>query len=111
MSDESKYQPTGIPLLPISRVKRIIKEDKSVQMINSEAVFLMTKAVELFIRKFANEALNYSKSEKRKTIFYKDAAKVVQNVDSWAFLEDIIPPTISAKKLKLDLEQTKPETS
>ncbi|KAG0377684.1 hypothetical protein BGX24_005623, partial [Mortierella sp. AD032] len=45
-STKSLYSGTaeGVTQLPVARVKRIIKEDKDVQMVSNDAVFLISLA-------------------------------------------------------------------
>ncbi|KAG0060781.1 hypothetical protein BGZ90_003887 [Linnemannia elongata] len=67
----------GTTQLPVARVKRIIKEDKDVQMVSNDAVFLISLATELFLESFTAKAFNLAKIEKRKTVSYKDLGNVV----------------------------------
>ncbi|KAJ2955108.1 hypothetical protein NQZ79_g8843 [Umbelopsis isabellina] len=87
----------GTTFLPIARVKRIIKEDKDVSLINAEATFCVAYATELFMEYLANEGFAKAKKEKRKTVYYKDLASVVNEVDQFEFLEDVIPQTMPLK--------------
>ncbi|KAI8583828.1 hypothetical protein K450DRAFT_220160 [Umbelopsis ramanniana AG] len=88
----------GTTFLPIARVKRIIKEDKDVSLINAEATFCVAYATELFMEYLANEGFAKAKKEKRKTVYYKDlVASVVSEVDQFEFLEDVIPQTMPLK--------------
>ncbi|KAG2185435.1 hypothetical protein INT44_002226 [Umbelopsis vinacea] len=87
----------GTTFLPIARVKRIIKEDKDVSLINAEATFCVAYATELFMEYLANEGFAKAKKEKRKTVYYKDLASVVGEVDQFEFLEDVIPQTMPLK--------------
>ncbi|KAF9436962.1 hypothetical protein BGZ76_002413 [Entomortierella beljakovae] len=84
----------GTTQLPAARVKRIIKEDKEVQMVSNDAVFLISMATELFLEGFTSKAFNLAKMEKRKTVSYKDLAMAVTQHDSLEFLQDVVPKTI-----------------
>ncbi|KAG0002862.1 hypothetical protein BGZ80_003834 [Entomortierella chlamydospora] len=84
----------GVSQLPAARVKRIIKEDKDVQMVSNDAVFLISMATELFLESFTAKAFNLAKIEKRKTVYYKDLATAVTQHDSLEFLQDIVPKTM-----------------
>lgn len=89
----------GTTILPLARVKRIIKEDRDVNLINPEATFCVTYATvyqhdrrgiginandltnlvllqELFIEYLVNEGLTRAKRDKRKTVYYKDLGTV-----------------------------------
>ncbi|KAF9985189.1 hypothetical protein BGZ65_011496 [Modicella reniformis] len=85
----------GVTQLPAARVKRIIKEDKDVQMVGNEAVFLISVATEMFLESFTAKAFNLSKLEKRKTVSYKDLATAVTQHDSLEFLQDVVPKTLT----------------
>ncbi|KAF9354042.1 hypothetical protein BGX26_008195 [Mortierella sp. AD094] len=84
----------GVTQLPAARVKRIIKEDKDVQMVSNDAVFLISMATELFLESFTAKAFNLAKIEKRKTVSYKDLATAVTQHDSLEFLQDVVPKTM-----------------
>ncbi|KAF9342665.1 hypothetical protein BGX34_007841, partial [Mortierella sp. NVP85] len=87
----------GISQLPVARVKRIIKEDKDVQIVSNEAVFLISIATEIFLEGFTAKAFNLAKLEKRKTVLYKDLATAVTQYDSLEFLQDVVPKTLPLK--------------
>ncbi|KAF9115002.1 hypothetical protein BGX27_009221 [Mortierella sp. AM989] len=84
----------GVTQLPAARVKRIIKEDRDVQMVSNDAVFLISMATELFLEGFTAKAFNLAKIEKRKTVSYKDLATAVTQHDSLEFLQDVVPKTM-----------------
>ncbi|KAI1321181.1 hypothetical protein EDD11_007747 [Mortierella claussenii] len=84
----------GVTQLPAARIKRIIKEDKDVQMVSNDAVFVISIATELFLESFTAKAFNLAKLEKRKTVHYKDLAKAVTQHDSLEFLQDVVPKTM-----------------
>ncbi|KAG0246134.1 histone-fold-containing protein [Mortierella sp. GBAus27b] len=92
----------GVTQLPAARIKRIIKEDKDVQMVSNEAVFLISVATEVFLEGFIAKAFNLAKLEKRKTLSYKDLATAVTQHDSLEFLQDVVP---KAMPLKAALEK------
>ncbi|KAK3815425.1 MAG: histone-fold-containing protein [Benniella sp.] len=87
----------GVSQLPVARVKRIIKEDKDVQIVSNEAVFLISIATEIFLEGFTAKAFNLAKLEKRKTVLYKDLATAVTQYDSLEFLQDVVPKTLPLK--------------
>ncbi|ORZ03430.1 histone-fold-containing protein [Syncephalastrum racemosum] len=87
----------GTTILPIARVKRVIKDDKDVNLINNEATFCVTAATELFMEYLVSEGLNRARKDKRKTIFYKDLASAVSSIEQFEFLEDVIPHTMTLK--------------
>ncbi|CAH2107033.1 unnamed protein product [Euphydryas editha] len=73
--------------LPIGRIKNIMKMDPDVSVVNAEAVFLVTKATEMFLETIAKETYSYTAQHKRKTINKKDFDVVINKVDCLCFLE------------------------
>ncbi|VVD04049.1 unnamed protein product [Leptidea sinapis] len=73
--------------LPMARIKNIIKMDPDVQMVTAEAVFLVTKATEMFLETIAKETFVYTSHHKRKTIAKKDLDVIINKVDCLCFLE------------------------
>ncbi|CAH2229152.1 DNA polymerase epsilon subunit 4 [Pararge aegeria] len=73
--------------LPLARIKNIMKLDPDVSVVNAEAVFLVTKATELFLETIAKETYTYTAQQKRKTIAKKDLDVVINKVDCLCFLE------------------------
>lgn len=54
--------------LPIAKIKHIIKLDPEVTQVNAEAVFLITKSTELFIKSLSKESYQFAAQNKKKTI-------------------------------------------
>ncbi|XP_047527126.1 DNA polymerase epsilon subunit 4 [Vanessa atalanta] len=73
--------------LPMARIKNIMKMDPDVNIVNAEAVFLVTKATEMFLETIAKETFTYTTQHKRKTITKKDLDVVINKVDCLCFLE------------------------
>ncbi|KAI8335756.1 histone-fold-containing protein [Chlamydoabsidia padenii] len=88
----------GQSLLPLARVKRIIKDDPDVTLVNAEATHCIASATELFMEYLVNEGFSRAQKNKRKTIFYKDLASAVNQTDAFEFLEDVIPQTITLEE-------------
>ncbi|XP_046400368.1 DNA polymerase epsilon subunit 4 [Ischnura elegans] len=76
-----------ISKLPISRVKHIVKMDPDVNNVTSEAVFLISKAAELFIESLAREACSFTVQSKKKTIQRRDIDASIGAVDALYFLD------------------------
>ena len=74
--------------LPLSRVKRIMKLDKSVKVASGDATKLITKATELFCEMLTQSALGSMKLGKRKTIKYLDVERAVLKKQKFDFLHD-----------------------
>ncbi|WWC95185.1 hypothetical protein V866_002040 [Kwoniella sp. B9012] len=85
----------GTTIFPISRVKKIIKADKELDNMSSEAVFMISVATEYFIKHFMEEGYTKARLEKRKTVNYKDMAAVVARSEEFDFLKDVIPQPIN----------------
>ncbi|KAJ8683694.1 hypothetical protein QAD02_019486 [Eretmocerus hayati] len=73
--------------LPIARVRKIIKTDPEISLVNQEAVFLITKATELFINCMTKESYKYTYQSKKKTIQKHDVQSAIDNVDALIFLD------------------------
>ncbi|XP_054260362.1 DNA polymerase epsilon subunit 4 [Macrosteles quadrilineatus] len=73
--------------LPMSRIKHIMKMDPEVSLASQDAVFLISKATELFIQTLAKEAQSFTAQSKKKTIQKKDVESAVASVESLVFLE------------------------
>ncbi|KAL0891889.1 hypothetical protein ABMA27_015144 [Loxostege sticticalis] len=73
--------------LPMARIKNIMKMDPDVSVVSGDAVFLVTKATELFLETIAKETYAYTITNKRKTISKKDLDLIINKVDCLCFLE------------------------
>ena len=72
---------------PLGTVKRIIKMDPDVNLISQETVFLITKALEMFVQNLSIEAYSYTAGAKKKTMSKQDVEKAIDAVDALAFLD------------------------
>ncbi|XP_022217767.2 DNA polymerase epsilon subunit 4 [Drosophila obscura] len=73
--------------LPVGRVRNIMKLDPDMHVATQEAVFTMTKAVELFIASLARESYTYTAQSKKKTVQKRDVDLAISAVDSLMFLD------------------------
>ncbi|KAH8275548.1 hypothetical protein KR026_010206 [Drosophila bipectinata] len=73
--------------LPLARIRNIMKLDPDLHMANLEAVFTLTKAVELFVASLARESYTYTAQSKKKTIQKRDVDMAISAVDSLMFLD------------------------
>ncbi|KAL3889867.1 hypothetical protein ACJMK2_002189 [Sinanodonta woodiana] len=94
-------------MLPLSRVKTIMKSSPDVSCISQEALFLAGKATELFIQSLAQVSLE--KSTDKKSLQYRDLAEVVNSIDTLQFLQDIVPKKITAREFFEMLKQNEDE--
>ncbi|ORZ13112.1 histone-fold-containing protein [Absidia repens] len=97
-TNSKKERVIGQSALPLARVKRIIKEDPDVSLINVEATHCIASATELFMEYLVNEGYSRAQKNKRKTVFYKDLASAVSQTDPLEFLEDVIPTTMTLEE-------------
>lgn len=56
------------PEFPTGRVKKIMKIDKDIGKVNSEALFLVSCATELFLKLLAEKSAEVAAEKKRKTV-------------------------------------------
>ncbi|KAJ3119174.1 hypothetical protein HK098_005707 [Nowakowskiella sp. JEL0407] len=95
-SEPKEVQPYGN--FPIARIKRIMREDRDIHSVSSDATFLVGAAAEKFIVMLATKAFKHTTREKRKQLMYKDLARTVSEDDQLFFLEDVVPAQIPYKK-------------
>ena len=72
---------------PIGRVKHIMKMDPDVKMASTEATFLITNSLELFVESLAWEAHRYTEQSRKKTMAKADVERAIDGVDALAFLD------------------------
>uniref|UniRef100_T1JL69 Transcription factor CBF/NF-Y/archaeal histone domain-containing protein n=1 Tax=Strigamia maritima TaxID=126957 RepID=T1JL69_STRMM len=73
--------------IPITRVKTIMKTDSDLSLSSLEAVYLVTKATELFVEFLSMEAYKIMSQNKKKTLQKKDVDLAIEQVDAMTFLE------------------------
>lgn len=78
----------GETILPMARVKRIIKLDKDVKQASGDAIKCITKAVELFLEGLAVGSHAGMRAAKRKGVQYKDLESFVLRRGKYEFLHD-----------------------
>jgi len=78
-------------LLPLARIKKIMKSDEDVRMISSEAPVLFAKACEMFISELTMRAWSHAQEKKRRTLQRSDVAAAITKTDIFDFLIDIVP--------------------
>jgi len=88
--DSTTTKPEGEEKLfkfPLGTVKRIIKMDPDVNVISKDSIFLITKALEMFVESLSIEAYSYTAAAKKKTLSKQDVEKAIDAVDALAFLD------------------------
>ncbi|KAH6797763.1 nuclear factor Y [Perilla frutescens var. hirtella] len=73
MAEQEGENPTAIDEprkleIPTRRVKNIMKLDKDINKVNSEALFLVASSTELFLQFLAEKSAHVTAEKKRKTI-------------------------------------------
>lgn len=68
MAEEETGTATTRPEFPIGRVKKIMKLDKDINKVTSEALYLVTYSTELFLRFLAEKSAVVTMEKKRKTV-------------------------------------------
>ncbi|ETN64156.1 hypothetical protein AND_004110 [Anopheles darlingi] len=81
----------GNQLLPLARIKKIMKLDEDVKMISSDAPLLFAKAIEIFIHELTLRAWLHTEQNKRRTLQRSDIAMAITKYDQFDFLIDIVP--------------------
>jgi histone H3/H4 len=81
---------TGLSI-PFRTIKKAMKLDPDILIVQNEAALVVTKAAEMFLENLAMESLKISKNHGRNTIRYEDVAEARSNDASKAFLKTILP--------------------
>lgn len=84
-------------LLPLARIKKIMKSDEDVRMISAEAPLLFSKACEMFILELTHRAWAETEESKRRTLQRSDISAAIQKTDIFDFLIDIVPRSTPTK--------------
>uniref|UniRef100_A0A182XDT7 Nuclear transcription factor Y subunit gamma n=1 Tax=Anopheles quadriannulatus TaxID=34691 RepID=A0A182XDT7_ANOQN len=86
-----EYVEPGNQMLPLARIKKIMKLDEEVKMISSDAPLLFAKATEIFIQELTLRAWLHTEHNKRRTLQRSDIAMAITKYDQFDFLIDIVP--------------------
>ncbi|CAH2237708.1 jg11384 [Pararge aegeria aegeria] len=78
-------------VLPLARIKKIMKLDEEVKMISAEAPVLFAKAAEIFIHELTLRSWSHTEDNKRRTLQRNDIAMAISKSDQFDFLIDIVP--------------------
>jgi len=93
VSEENKPEHTEpekaekLTKFPLGRIKHLMKLDPELTMASQESVYLVTKALEMFVESLAREAYGYTERAKKKTVAKSDVEKAIDTADCLAFLE------------------------
>lgn len=83
-----------------------MKSSPDVSNINQEALFLTTKATELFVQHLALSSFNHGSGKDTNTLAYSDLASTAEENETFHFLTDILPKKILAREFLKSLDQT-----
>ncbi|KAL7415692.1 histone-fold-containing protein [Mrakia frigida] len=75
-------------VLPLARIKKVMKSDEDVQMISAEAPIIFSRACELFISELTCRSYLVAEAAKRKTLQRADVGKATAGSDQFDFLLD-----------------------
>lgn len=82
---------TGPHLLPLARIKKIMKKSgENVKMISGEAPIVFSKACELFIEELTQRSWMVAMQGKRRTLHKDDVASAIVATDIFDFLVDLV---------------------
>ncbi|XP_038052196.1 chromatin accessibility complex protein 1-like [Patiria miniata] len=98
MADKS----TKLTLLPVARIRTIMKSSPDITVIGQESLFLITKATELFVQHIAQES--HSRSQNKNSLVYGNLAQVVDDDIAFQFLADVLPKKVLARDYLQSLE-------
>ncbi|XP_017776156.1 PREDICTED: chromatin accessibility complex protein 1 isoform X1 [Nicrophorus vespilloides] len=91
--------------LPISRTRTIMKTIDGADNVNKDALFLTTRAAELFIKEIASAACNTDNE-----LTYDNLVDIVQSTDRYEFLRQMIPRKITVREFKALMDRKNDET-
>lgn len=77
--------------IPFRTIKRIMKLDTTIGIVQNDAAIVTTAALEHFVKEFAVKSLELAKKKGRNTIKYDDVAEVRAADRSLNFLDLLIP--------------------
>lgn len=106
---EIKVIEPGNQLLPLARIKKIMKLDEDVKMISAEAPLLFAKATEIFIHELTLRAWLHTEDNKRRTLQRNDIAMAISKYDQFDFLIDIVPRDEIKPKKETETKTVQPE--
>ncbi|ESK89967.1 nuclear transcription factor y subunit c-4 [Moniliophthora roreri MCA 2997] len=86
------------PVLPLARIKKVMKSDPDVKMIAADAPMIFCKACEIFIAEITARAFINADSNKRRTLSRSDIATAIAKSDQFDFLIDIVPREDHARR-------------
>jgi len=77
--------------IPFRTVKKAMKLDPDIPIVQNEAAVMATIAAEMFLRSLAKKSYKNAQSRGRNTIRYEDIAEARTNSAALSFLETLLP--------------------
>lgn len=85
-------------VLPVGRIRKIVKLDPEVKNMSKEALHLVVKCTELFTAKLGQETTGVARMQNRRTLLPQDVAHVCRHRDPFLFLKDDIRDLLVAQQ-------------
>ena len=77
--------------IPFRTIKKSMKIDPDIPIVQNEAAIMATVAVELFLKRLVTQSHRNAKNRGRNTVRYEDVAEARTNDKALAFLEILLP--------------------
>ena len=77
--------------IPFRTIKKSMKIDPDIPIVQNEAAIMATVAVELFLKRLVTQSHRNAKNRGRNTVRYEDVAEARTNDKALAFLETMLP--------------------
>ena len=90
---------------PLARIRKIVKLDPEVSVINKQALAAVTKATELFVEKLGLETVRVASVQNRRKLLPEDVVMVCETKDVFAFLRDDLQDLVAAQQQSTTQEQ------
>nr|GEY71940.1 chromatin accessibility complex protein 1 [Tanacetum cinerariifolium] len=111
MADQEEQETTN-STFPTGRIKRIMKLDNEINKVNSEALFLISNATELFVKFLAEKSSQVAIEKKRKTINVEHIRVAVKRHQPTAdFLLDSLPVPVPVESKSEQVKRKSDEKS
>ena len=115
--EAAKFGPDGalgppriLDILPLARVRKIMKLDKEVKNSSKEAALMVQWCTELFLGQLTDEAYGVCKKQRKKMIKYEDISATVRKNEQMLFLAQDFPP-INRRSKASSMSKTKKNKS
>ncbi|XP_035793503.1 DNA polymerase epsilon subunit 4-like isoform X2 [Anopheles albimanus] len=79
-----------LSLLPFTRIKQLMKVDCEISVISAEAIFVVTKATELFVQTLARDVYGNTLDSNKKNLSKTDIKKTIENSFSLNFVDGMM---------------------